>query len=100
MAQMTKETMFGKYTYDTEKNVMMVDENEKVFDETMTKYFSLDEKTKEELFIHLISMNYGDTSVFTIENLQEDINDYLLKEQYEYVQMVIDICEWVKKDLK
>ena len=39
MAQMIKETMFGKYTYDTEKNRMFIDENEGVFEECVSKYF-------------------------------------------------------------
>ena len=97
MAQMIKETIFGKYTYDTEKNRMFIDENEGVFEECVSKYFSLDDNIKNELYVHLLSLNYGDKSVFTSENLQEDINDYLLKEQYEYVQLFNDICEWVKK---
>lgn len=97
MAQMVKETMFGTYTYDTEKNQMFIDENEGVFEECVDKYFSLDEQTKEQLYLHLLSLNYGDKSIFTPENLQDDIQDYLSKEQYEYVQLFNDICEWVKK---
>jgi len=96
MAQMVKETMFGTYTYDTDKNQMFIEENEGIFEECVSKYFSLDEKTKRELYLHLLSLNYGDKSIFTIENMQEEIDDYLSKEQYEYVQLFNDICEWVK----